>query len=72
MLLRNWLTNVTQKLAHNCYSNIGLQPQKLTHKCYWKSDPQMLLKNWPINGTQKLTHKRYSKNAQPLLLKNSC
>ena len=34
---------------------------KLTYRRYSKSDPQLLLKNWPTNFTQKLSHKRHSK-----------
>ena len=46
-LLKNWSTNVTEKMTHKRYSN---------------NDPLMLLKKWSINITRKLTQKRYSEN----------
>ena len=63
LLLKNWPTNVTQKVIHKRYS-------KLAHKCYSKNDPQLLLKNSPTTVTKKLSHKRYSKCGSQTLLKN--
>ena len=40
--------------------------QKLTHNCYLKLDPQLLLKSWPTNRNQNLTHKWYSKTSPQL------